>query len=57
MTPQQVLVHASWLWLPLLLVVCFALGFYRSYVDPGHAASAATSCPQARHLDRFLGCP
>lgn len=49
--------QAAWLWLPLLLVACMAIGFYRSYVDSGSASGVTTLCPQDSHLDRLLRCP
>lgn len=48
---------AAWLWLPLFITALFALGFYRSYLDPSASASGVSVCPQGSHLDRFLGCP
>ncbi len=48
--------EAVWLWLPLFLAVCLALGFYRSFVDPGASASGSTRCPQGSQLDQLLGC-
>ena len=49
--------EVAWLWLPLLVVGFIALGFVRSYVDPGASASRVSLCPQGSHLDQFLGCP
>lgn len=49
--------EAAWLWLPLLLAACLALGFYNSFVAPGASASGVSGCPQGSHLDQFLGCP
>ncbi|MGO4257636.1 hypothetical protein [Marmoricola sp. RAF53] len=49
--------QAAWLWLPLFLVLCAVLGFYRSYAGPGIGAeSDVTSCPDSSHLTQFLGC-
>lgn len=49
--------EAAWLWLPVFLAACLALGFYRSFVEPGASASGVNLCPQASHLNQFLGCP
>jgi hypothetical protein len=57
MRTNQAVKQAAWLWLPLFVAVLFALGFYRSFVDPGASASGVTLCPQGSHLDQFLGCP
>lgn len=57
MRTKQVMKDAAWLWLPLFIAALFALGFYRSYLDPAASASGASLCPQGAHLDRFLGCP
>jgi hypothetical protein len=56
MTTKRVMTQVAWLWLPLLLVALFAVGFYNSYLDPDAPASSS-SCSQSTHLDRFLGCP
>ncbi|WP_183407926.1 hypothetical protein [Nocardioides marmoriginsengisoli] len=57
MRTRSLLTEAAWLWLPLLVVGFIALGFYRSYLDPGASASGVSLCPQGSHLDQFLGCP
>lgn len=55
MNLKGLLTGASWLWLPLFLVACLAVGFYNSYAGP--AGSAVTSCPGGSQMERFLGCP
>ncbi|HEY0902866.1 MAG TPA: hypothetical protein VGE14_03165 [Marmoricola sp.] len=55
MNLKGLLTQATWLWLPLFLAGCIAVGFYRSYAAP--ADPAAVSCPGGSQLDRFLGCP
>jgi hypothetical protein len=57
MRTRQIVEHAAWLWLPVLLGLCVCLGFYRSHLDPASSSSTGTSCPDSSHLDRFLGCP
>jgi len=57
MRTKRIAKDAAWLWLPLFVAVLFALGFYRSYVDPASSATGMSVCPQGSHLDQFLGCP
>jgi len=44
---------AAWLWLPLFLAACIAVGF----VNSATGASPTSGCTQSSHMDRFLGCP
>ncbi len=47
---------AAWLWLPLFIALCFAIGTYRTAA--GAAESGPGSCgSSATQLDIFLGCP
>jgi hypothetical protein len=57
MRTKRIMKDAAWLWLPLFVAVLFALGFYRSFVDPSAASSGVSLCPQGSNLDQFLGCP
>lgn len=45
--------HAAWLWLPLFLVLCVGVGFYRSAA----AADSINTCPSGTKMAQFLHCP
>lgn len=47
---------AAWLWLPLFVGLCLALGFYRSFTEAGAGGAQPTLCPDGSHLSRFLDC-
>lgn len=54
MSAKQLVTGAAWLWLPLFVAACIAVGFVNS---ASGSSSTANTCAQSSHLDRFLGCP
>ncbi len=54
MSATQWKTQAAWLWLPLFLVLCAVLGFYRSYAT---SDAPVASCTGSSHLAQFLHCP